>query len=78
MVEERGDFGLAHLQRVALAVKVDKTLDPLDVGLLRARAVVPPPDGIAHLVEQARAFGRTVVYPFIHSNGTVVKSIEFT
>jgi len=51
--EKCGDFVLAHVAWVALAVEDDKPPDPLDVSLLCARAVVPDPDGLADLVQEA-------------------------
>jgi hypothetical protein len=50
--QERGDFGGAHLSRVALAVEEDVPLDPVDVRLLGAAAVVAGADGFAHAVEE--------------------------
>jgi hypothetical protein len=51
--QERGDFGRAHLSRVALVVEEDVPLDPVDVRLLGAAAIVPGADGLAHAVEEA-------------------------
>jgi hypothetical protein len=51
--QERGDFGGAHLGRVALAVEEDVALDPVDVRLLGAAAVVADADGLAHAVEKS-------------------------
>ena len=50
--QERGDLGGAHLGRVALAVKDDVPLDPVDVRLLGSAAVVAGADGLAHAVEE--------------------------
>lgn len=50
----------AEVLRVTFAGKKDKSLDPMEVGLLRAVTVVLAANGIAHLVEQAGwpAFGQ--------------------
>lgn len=50
--EEGLDFGRAHVLRVALVMKEDEALDPMDVGLLGARGVVLAANGLADLVEQ--------------------------
>ena len=55
MVQERGYLGLAHRFRMARAAEKDETLDPVHVGLFRARAVVTAPDRLVDPVEQARA-----------------------
>jgi hypothetical protein len=52
--EEGVDLGLAHLGGMALVVEEDVAARPRDVGLLRAQAVVPRADRVAHAVEQAR------------------------
>jgi hypothetical protein len=51
--QERGDLGCAHLSWVTLAVEEDVPLDPVDVRLLGAAAVVSGADSIAHAVEQS-------------------------
>jgi len=51
--QEGADFGGAHLGGVALAVKEDVTLNPMDVRLLGAPAIVAGADGIAHAVEKS-------------------------
>jgi hypothetical protein len=55
--QERGDLGGAHLGRVALAVKEDVPLDPVDVRLLGSTAVVAGADGLAHAVEKPGLLG---------------------
>ena len=40
MSEEGFDFTLAHLQRMPLAMEDDESLDPLDIGILGADAVM--------------------------------------
>ena len=52
--QESGDFGCAHLGRVAPAVEEDVPADPRDVGLLRAAAVVARPDRVTDAIQQAR------------------------
>jgi hypothetical protein len=36
---------------MALAGKIDKPLDPVDVRVFRAQAVMTPPNGVAHLIQ---------------------------
>jgi hypothetical protein len=50
--QERADFGSAHLRRVPLAVEEDEPLDPMDVHLLGATAVVAGPDRVAYTIQQ--------------------------
>src|SRR5216684_512642 len=52
--QERGDLGGAHLSRVALPVEEDVPLDPMDIRLLGAPAVVSGADGLADPVEKPR------------------------
>jgi hypothetical protein len=54
IAQKRGELRCAHLSRVALAVKQDEAPDPLHICLLGTDAVVPKPDHLAHLIEQAR------------------------
>ena len=58
--EKRGDFRGAHLGGMPLAVEKDVSLDPVDVRLLGATAVVARPDGVTNPVEQLpfRRIGR--------------------
>src|SRR5512132_1503319 len=51
--EEARDFGTAHLCGVTLAVEEDVALDPADVGLLGAAAVVAGTDRLTDAVEEA-------------------------
>src|SRR5256885_6956529 len=63
--EERGDFSGTHLGRMALAVEEDVALDPVDVRLFGAAAVVARADSFAHAVGEAgvRAAGRVCPPP---------------
>src|SRR5439155_858223 len=54
----RRDVGRSHLSRVALVVEEDVSLDPVDVGLLRAAAVVSGADSIPHAVEKSALWRR--------------------
>ena len=63
MVQKRGDLGRVNLARVPSIGKRDKSPDPVNIGLLRARAVVLAADGIPHLVEQP-ARGRFAGFAF--------------
>jgi hypothetical protein len=56
VVEKSGDLHGAQLARVALAMKMDETPDPVNIGLLRADAVMLEPDSIPHGLKQARWF----------------------
>ena len=51
--QETLDFGGSHLPGVALAVEEDEAANPLDVGILRADAVVLEPDAVSHLIQEA-------------------------
>ena len=53
--EEVGDLLFSHFTGVTQVVVSDELLDPADIGLLRAWAVMPGADGAADLVEQLRA-----------------------
>jgi hypothetical protein len=52
--QKRLDFGSPHLVRMALLVKEDVPLDPMDIRFFCADAVVPDPNGLAKAIEQAR------------------------
>ena len=51
--QERGDLRGTHLGWVALAVEKDEPLDPMDVHLIGASAVVAGADGLADPVEKS-------------------------
>jgi hypothetical protein len=53
--EKRADLHLIHLARVPLAVEQDEPLDPAQVGILGAQAVVPHPNRVAHLRQERKA-----------------------
>src|SRR5713226_7588115 len=55
--QERGDLGGAHLSRVALPVEEDVPLDPVDIRLLGAPAVVSGAARLAAPVEKPRLRG---------------------
>ena len=50
--EELGDFFLAHLRGMTLVVEEDKPFDPVDVGFLGSRTIVPYADRLPDLFEQ--------------------------
>jgi hypothetical protein len=50
-------LGATQAVRMAFSGKIDKTLDPVDVRLLDASAVVLPENRIAYLIEQERHGG---------------------
>jgi hypothetical protein len=52
--QETLDLGCAHGCRKSLAVEADEALNPVEVRLLGADAVVSKADPIAYLIEQAR------------------------
>jgi hypothetical protein len=61
MRQKAVDLGCAHLQRVTFVVEEDEALDPIDVGVLGADAVVANGAGLADPVQQparARLGGR--------------------
>ena len=41
----------AHLRRVAFSVEENKPFDPVEVGVLRAQAVMPQADRCTYLIE---------------------------
>src|SRR6266700_2402909 len=51
--QEGGRLGFAKLGRVPLAVEINIALDPMNIGLLRAAAVIQAPDRGPYLVEQS-------------------------
>lgn len=53
MTQERSDLRRPQFAGMPLAGKEDKAPDPLDVTLLRAGAVMQPPDRVSNLIEQA-------------------------
>src|SRR5207253_8201208 len=61
MAEERRHLGFPERGRMTLAAPVDEVPDPVHVSLLRAAAVVQPPDRLVHLLEKA---GPTVLQGF--------------
>jgi hypothetical protein len=54
MSEEGFDFALAHLERMPLAMEHDETLDPLEISVLGADAVVQHPNHQSNAIEQPR------------------------
>ena len=52
MGQERPHLAGAHLARMALVVKQDKSLDPADVRLFRSVGQVLDSAGVGHLVEK--------------------------
>ena len=48
--QERLDLGFAHLFRMSFVVQEDEPLDPMDIGLLRAHAVVSATYDVPYLV----------------------------
>ncbi len=50
--KESGCLSFAEIVRMALAMKINVTLDPMNICLLRTPAVVQPPDRGANLVQQ--------------------------
>ena len=52
MIQEIAHLGRIHLPRMALAVEQDVASNPVDVGLLRARAIMTNTNGGPDLVQQ--------------------------
>ncbi len=50
VIEEADDLGLAHLERMALAVEEDEPSDSLDISVLRADAIMQSPGCFPDLV----------------------------
>ena len=61
MIEKRRHFTPAEIARMALAVKEDEAFDPVNVGFLRAQAVMLAPDRVTNLIKEP---GRTSCAPF--------------
>jgi hypothetical protein len=55
--EERDDFRLAHLQRMPLAVDQEEWLDPEDISVLGADAIVPLPGRVTAPIEPSEPVG---------------------
>jgi hypothetical protein len=56
--QERFDLRLAHLRRMAHAMKPHEGTHPMHVGLLGSYAVVQIADALTHLVEQSDGLQR--------------------
>jgi hypothetical protein len=58
MRQKRGNLRRPQIARMTLAMKEDEAFNPVDVGRLRAQAVMPGPKVRTHLIQQAglRAF----------------------
>ena len=52
-------FGFVHLGRAPFAMKQDEPLDPTRTGILRAQAVVPPPNRAAYRLHERPAASST-------------------
>jgi hypothetical protein len=53
-LKELGNFSFSHVHWVALIVKEDKPLDPMNVGFFGPVAVVARPNRLVDLVKQLR------------------------
>jgi hypothetical protein len=52
MRKEGRDFALAYFRRMALGVEEDKTLDPMNIGVLGANAQMTHPDSFSHALQE--------------------------
>ena len=73
VIEERRYLFGTELGRMALAGKVDKPLDPMNVGFFGALAVVQPSNRVAHALEYSRRLRRLRSYALLlHRHSPVV------
>lgn len=52
MCQERLDFCTTHVFRVALGVKEDEAMNPINVGFLSPVGIILEPNDISNLIEQ--------------------------
>ncbi len=52
--QKRLHLSLTHLTRMPLAMKIDEILDPIDIRLLGAEAIVQVTDLLPQLIQQTR------------------------
>ena len=73
MSEKFGDFLFGHFSRMSFAVVDDEALNPVDVSLLGADAVMFAADDVPHLIKQfGFARGRRSHYPLCHDSEFVL------
>jgi hypothetical protein len=73
MSEKFGDFLFGHFSRVPFAVVDDEALNPVDVSLLGADAVMFASNNVAHLLEQFWFAGsRHSHYALCHDSDSVL------
>ena len=78
MSEKFGDFLFGHFSRMSFAVVDDEPLNPVDVRLLRADAVMFASDDVPHLIKQfGFARGRRSHYPLCHDSDFVLPTLKF-
>jgi len=73
MSQKFGDFLFGHFSRMPLAVIDNEPLNPVDVSLLSADAVMFASDDVPHLIKQFRfARGRRSQYSLWHDSDLVL------
>jgi len=73
MRQERGYFRFGHLVRMTFAMVDDEPLNPVDVSLLSADAVMFAADDVPHLIKQFRfARGQRSQYSLWHDSDLVL------
>ena len=77
MRQERGYFRFGHLVRMTFAMEENVALDPVDVSLLSADAVMFAADDVPHLIKQFRfARWRPSQYFLCHDSDSVLPSAK--
>jgi len=75
MSQKFGDFLFGHFSRMPFAMVDDEPLNPVDVSLLRADAVMFAADDVPHLIKQFRfARWRPSQYFLCHDSDFVLPS----
>ena len=79
MSQKFGDFLFGHFSRMTFAVIDDEPLNPVNVGLLSADAVMFASDDVPHLIKQFRfARGRRSQYSLCHDRDFVLPALNPT
>jgi len=77
MSQKFGDFLFGHFSRMPFAMVDDEPLNPVDVSLLSADAVMFAADDVPHLIKQFRfARGRRSQYSLCHDSDFVPPALR--
>ena len=77
MSQKFGDFFFGHFSRMPFAVIDDEPLNPVDVSLLSADAVMFAADDVPHLIKQFTfARGRRSQYSLCHGSDFVLPALK--